>query len=74
MALPIEARILAILSLTTFTAGMAPRAIDPLLVRVAADFGIDPTQATILSSATAIAFALVQPVLGVVFNSGCASK
>jgi predicted MFS family arabinose efflux permease len=56
-------RTLNILSFLIFSSALSVRAIDPVVPRIAADFGIPPTTAALLAAAFA-AYGLAQPILG----------
>jgi len=56
-------RTLNILSFLVFSSALSVRAIDPVVPRIADDFGIAPTTAALLAAAFA-AYGLAQPVLG----------
>jgi predicted MFS family arabinose efflux permease len=51
-----------ILAGATFTTGLSARAPDPVMFAIASDFAVANTTAVLLSSASASAFALGQPV------------
>jgi len=53
-----------IIALATFAASLSARALDPLLPRVAGDFGISIATAAGFASVFAFTFAIVQPVMG----------
>jgi predicted MFS family arabinose efflux permease len=53
-----------IIALATFAASLSARALDPVLPRVAGDFGVSIATAAGFASAFAFTFAIVQPVLG----------
>ena len=55
---------LNIIALATFAASLSARALDPVLPRVADDFGISIATAASFSAVFAFTFAIVQPVLG----------
>ncbi len=57
--------LIPILAGATFTTGLSARAPDPVMSAIASDFAVAITTAALLSSAFAFAFALVQPVTGV---------
>lgn len=56
--------VLLIVSTISFTATLFVRALDPLVPLVAADFAISPATVALVTTAFALPFALVQPVLG----------
>ena len=53
-----------IIALATFAASLSARALDPVLPRVAGDFGISIATAAGFASVFAFTFAIVQPVMG----------
>jgi predicted MFS family arabinose efflux permease len=55
---------LNIIALTTFSASLSGRALDPVLPHVAEDFGVSIASAAGFSAVFAFTFAIVQPVLG----------
>ncbi|HEY5129299.1 MAG TPA: MFS transporter [Bradyrhizobium sp.] len=55
---------LNIIALATFAASLSARALDPVLPRVADDFGVSIATAASFAAAFAFTFAIVQPVLG----------
>ncbi len=57
-------RILFRLSLVGFVTALVARAVDPIVPPIAAELGVDPKSVALLSTAFALPFALVQPVLG----------
>jgi len=52
------------LSLIGFITALASRATDPVIPQIAHDINVDPNAVALLSTAFALPFALVQPVLG----------
>jgi predicted MFS family arabinose efflux permease len=58
------ARVLAIVRLAIFASSLFVRAVDPVTPQIANDFSIDIATAAMLSTAFALPYALVQPVLG----------
>jgi predicted MFS family arabinose efflux permease len=52
------------LSLVGFVTALVARAVDPLVPPIAVELGVDPHAIALLSTAFALPFALVQPVLG----------
>src|ERR1051325_11436809 len=52
------------LSLIGFLAALASRATDPIIPPIAHDIQVDPNAVALLTTAFALPFALVQPVLG----------
>ena len=61
--LPVR-RVLAIAAFANFTSSLFMRAIDPLIPQVAIDFSTDPATVALLTTAFALPYALLQPVLG----------
>jgi predicted MFS family arabinose efflux permease len=61
---PSFARVLGIVRLAIFATSLFFRAVDPVIPQVANDFSIDVASAAMLSTAFALPYALVQPVLG----------
>ena len=57
-------RILFRLSLVGFVTALVARAVDPIVPPIALELGVDPKSVALLSTAFALPFALVQPVLG----------
>jgi MFS transporter, DHA1 family, inner membrane transport protein len=56
--------ILNIIALATFAASLSARALDPVLPRVADDFGVSIAAAASFAAVFAFTFAIVQPALG----------
>ena len=56
--------LIARLSLIGFITALASRATDPIIPPIAHDIGVDPNAVALLTTAFALPFALVQPVLG----------
>jgi MFS transporter, DHA1 family, inner membrane transport protein len=56
--------LIARLSLIGFIAALASRATDPIIPPIAHDIQVDPNAVALLTTAFALPFALVQPVLG----------
>src|ERR1041385_1419118 len=56
--------LIARLSLIGFISALASRATDPIIPPIAHDIGVDPNAVALLTTAFALPFALVQPVLG----------
>jgi DHA1 family inner membrane transport protein len=52
------------LSLIGFITALASRATDPIIPPIAHDIGVDPNAVALLTTAFALPFALVQPILG----------
>jgi predicted MFS family arabinose efflux permease len=61
---PSVARVPGIVELPIFATSLFVRAVDPVIPQVARDFSIDIATAAMLSTAFALPYALVQPVLG----------
>ena len=57
-------RILFRLSLVGFVTALVARAVNPIVPPIALELGVDPKSVALLSTAFALPFALVQPVLG----------
>jgi MFS transporter, DHA1 family, inner membrane transport protein len=57
-------RILLRLSLVGFVTALVARAVDPIVPPIAKELAVDPNSVALLSTAFALPFALVQPVLG----------
>ncbi len=57
-------RVLAITALCNFASSLFMRAIDPLIPQVANDLATDPATVALLTTAFALPYALLQPVLG----------
>jgi predicted MFS family arabinose efflux permease len=55
---------LNIITLATFAASLSARALDPVLPRVAEDFGVSIATAASFAAVFAFTFAIIQPVLG----------
>jgi predicted MFS family arabinose efflux permease len=55
---------LNIIALATFAASLSARALDPVLPRVADDFGVTIATAAGFAAVFAFTFAIIQPVLG----------
>ncbi len=58
------ARVLAISAFANFSSSLFMRAIDPLVPQVAVDMSTDPATVALLTTAFALPYALLQPVLG----------
>ena len=56
--------ILTVIALSTFTASLSTRSLDPVLPNIADELSITVATAAGLSAGTALTFALVQPALG----------
>lgn len=57
-------RVMILMSLAGFAAGLVARAVDPIIPPIAADFGVDPRVVALLSSAFALPFAITPPFFG----------
>ncbi len=57
-------RILFRLSLVGFVTALVARAVDPIVPPIARELAVDPNSVALLSTAFALPFALVQPILG----------
>jgi predicted MFS family arabinose efflux permease len=57
-------RVLAITALGNFASSLFMRAIDPMIPQVAHDLATDPATVALLTTAFALPYALLQPVLG----------
>jgi MFS family permease len=58
-------RILTLLAFVTFSSGLFIRSADPIILQFATGMNVDPATAALLSTAFALPYALIQPVLGV---------
>ncbi len=58
------ARLILVFGVTAFASALTLRALDPLLVGVAAEFEATAGRVALLASAFALPYALIQPVLG----------
>src|SRR4029077_8160559 len=56
--------IFKIVALTVFAQTLFTRAVDPVIPKIAADLFVDVKTAALLSTAFALPYALIQPVLG----------
>src|SRR5947209_13304073 len=56
--------LIARLSLIGFIVALASRATDPIIPPIAHDIQVDPNAVALLTTAFALPFALVQPILG----------
>ena len=64
-AAPVTARrVLAVAAFANFTSSLFMRAIDPLAPQVAIDMSTDPATVALLTTAFALPYAVLQPVLG----------
>jgi DHA1 family inner membrane transport protein len=57
-------RVLAGVSTVAFATSLFSRAIDPIIPPIAGDLGVAPETVALLSTAFALPFALIQPILG----------
>ncbi len=57
-------RLILILSACGFASGLTTRFVDPMVGVIARDLGADPLSVALLSSAFALPYALIQPILG----------
>jgi predicted MFS family arabinose efflux permease len=57
-------RALLVLSGVSFAGAIFARTTDPLVPQIAADFAVDPNRVTLLATAFALPWALMQPILG----------
>lgn len=57
-------RVLVIVGMVGFATALFTRAVDPLVPQMAVDFGLPAETVALLSTAFALPFALVQPILG----------
>jgi predicted MFS family arabinose efflux permease len=57
-------RVLTHVSLIGFATALAARAVDPIIPQIASDLAVAPEKVALLSSAFALPFAIVQPILG----------
>ncbi|MBI1204328.1 MAG: MFS transporter [Rhodopseudomonas sp.] len=57
-------RILTVIALIVFASSLFSRSIDPIVPQIAHSLGTDPATAALLSTAFALPFAIVQPLLG----------
>jgi predicted MFS family arabinose efflux permease len=57
-------RVLNVVAGVSFATSLFQRAVDPVILQIAIDFSVDPATAALLSTAFAIPYALLQPVLG----------
>ena len=61
---PGTARVLNTAALAIFASSLFIRAVDPVIPQIAGDFALDTGTVALLSTAFALPYALVQPVLG----------
>ncbi|MFC0409919.1 MFS transporter [Roseomonas elaeocarpi] len=64
LAVPSTARLVLVFGLAGFASALTTRALDPLLLSVAADFSASTERVALLASAYALPYALIQPLLG----------
>jgi predicted MFS family arabinose efflux permease len=57
-------RVLTIVGLATFATSLSTRSVDPVIPQIAATLGVEASTAALLSTAFALPYALIQPVLG----------
>ena len=57
-------RVLTIVGLATFATSLSTRSVDPVIPQIAASLWVEPSTAALLSTAFALPYALIQPVLG----------
>src|SRR5919108_2805204 len=57
-------RVLTIVALTCFASSLFVRSVDPVIPPIASDFAVATATAALLSTAFALPYAFVQPVLG----------
>jgi predicted MFS family arabinose efflux permease len=58
------ARLLNLLALVAFSSALFTRSVDPIVPQVAAALKVDPNTAALVSTAYALPYALIQPLLG----------
>ena len=56
--------ILTVIAMCSFAAAVSSRALDPMIVVIAQDFGVPVTTAVLLSTAYTLPFGMFQPLLG----------
>ena len=61
--------ILITVALAVFATTLFVRSVDPIVLQIAAGVAVPPTQAALLSTAFALPYALMQPVLGAMADS-----
>jgi predicted MFS family arabinose efflux permease len=66
---PGAARVLNTAALAIFSSSLFLRAVDPIIPQIAGDLDLDTGTVALLSSAFALPYALVQPVLGVLADT-----
>jgi predicted MFS family arabinose efflux permease len=57
-------RVLTLLALVVFASSLFMRSVDPVVPQIAGGLGVEPSTAALLSTAFALPYALIQPVLG----------
>jgi predicted MFS family arabinose efflux permease len=57
-------RLLNVVGLTVFATSLFVRAVDPVIPQIASDLWVEPATAALLSTAFALPYAILQPVLG----------
>jgi MFS family permease len=57
-------RVLTIVGLIAFATSLFTRAVDPIIPPIAHDLAVEPARVALLSTAFALPFAFVQPILG----------
>jgi MFS family permease len=57
-------RVLNVVAGVSFATALFQRAVDPVIQQIAIDLAVDSSTAALLSTAFAIPYALIQPVLG----------
>jgi len=62
-------RVLVTVALAVFATTLFVRSVDPIVLQIAAGVAVPPTQAALLSTAFALPYALMQPVLGALADS-----
>jgi predicted MFS family arabinose efflux permease len=62
-------RVLVTISLTVFATTLFVRSVDPIVPQIAAGLSVTPAAAALLSTAFALPYALMQPVLGAAADS-----
>jgi predicted MFS family arabinose efflux permease len=66
---PGTTRVLATASLAIFSSSLFIRAVDPVIPQIAGELALDTATVALLSTAFALPYALVQPVLGVLADT-----
>jgi len=62
-------RVLITVALAVFATTLFVRSVDPIILKIAAGVNVSPTTAALLSTAFALPYALMQPVLGAIADS-----